>query len=63
MRNTTLLLLATLLLGGCAFHPKRPKTYTPAPSVDSAQKGVEDAKDYNAQINDELDALEAELKR
>jgi outer membrane biogenesis lipoprotein LolB len=62
MRTTMLLLLVGLLLSGCAFHPKRPKTYTPAPSVNSAQRGVEDAKDYNSQINNELDALEKELR-
>lgn len=62
MRTTMLLLLTGLLLNGCAFHPKRPKTYTSAPSVNSAQRGVEDAKDYNSQINQELDALEKELR-
>lgn len=64
--KTVPVLILSLLLAGCATKP--PKTYTPVPALTSTRQSVTDAKDYlsrakntNAEIDKELDALEQEL--
>lgn len=61
-------ILIYLLLIGCATAP-RPKSNTPAPALDGTRQATHDAKDFlsrasgtNAEINKELDSLEAELE-
>jgi PBP1b-binding outer membrane lipoprotein LpoB len=61
------LILITMLLTGCAAA-QRPKVTTPAPALTATKQATHDAKDFlsretgtNTEINQELDALEAEL--
>jgi hypothetical protein len=64
-------LLSVLFLTGCGlFHRKPPRTFTSAPSIGTAQRGVSDAKDFvgrarrsNINIEKELDQLEKDLQK
>lgn len=60
-----LVLLSTIaMLQTCG--PKKPLTYTPAPSLSSAKHSITETKSsfkrYNDDINTELNTLEEELK-